>query len=49
MNTWPPKRLMRIMERIHDAERQAKLAGPSAEPIVRLLINDLVRVAEAAR
>lgn len=49
MNTWTPKRLMRIMERIHDAERQAKTAGASAEPIVRLLINDLVRVAEAAR
>jgi DNA polymerase III subunit delta len=49
MNTWPPKRLMRIMERIHDAERQAKEAGPTAEPVVRLLINDLVRVAEAAR
>lgn len=49
MNAWPPKRLMRIMERIHDAERQAKTAGPSAEPIVRLLINDLARAAEAAR
>ncbi|MBK8197964.1 MAG: DNA polymerase III subunit delta [Acidobacteria bacterium] len=49
MNTWTPKRLMRIMERIHDAERQAKTAGPTAEPIVRLLINDLARVAEAGR
>lgn len=49
MNTWTPKRLMRIMERIYDAERQAKTAGATAEPIVRLLINDLARVAEAAR
>lgn len=49
MNTWTPKRLMRIMERIHDAERQAKTAGPTAEPIVRLLINDLARVAEGSR
>jgi DNA polymerase-3 subunit delta len=49
MNTWTPKRLMRIMERIHDAERQAKTAGASAEPIVRLLINDLARVAEGTR
>lgn len=49
MNIWTPKRLMRIMERIHDAERQAKTAGPTAEPIVRLLINDLARVSEAAR
>jgi DNA polymerase-3 subunit delta len=40
---------MRIMERIHDAERQAKTAGQTAEPIVRLLINDLARVAEGAR
>jgi len=49
MNTWTPRRLMRIMERIHDAERQAKTAGATAEPIVRLLINDLARVAEGAR
>ena len=49
LNTWPPKRLMRIMERIHDAERQAKTAGAAAEPAVRMLINDLARTAEAAR
>jgi DNA polymerase III subunit delta len=49
MNVWPPKRLMRIMERIHDAEHAAKTAGATAEPIVRLLINDLARAAEAAR
>ena len=49
MNTWTPRRLMRIMGRIHDAERQAKTAGQTAEPIVRLLINDLARVAEGAR
>lgn len=49
MNTWTPRRLMRIMERIHDAERQAKTAGPTAEPIVRLLIKDLARVAQGAR
>lgn len=49
MNTWPPKRLLRILERIHDAETQAKTAGATADPIIRLLINDLARVAEAAR
>ncbi|MGA1342308.1 MAG: DNA polymerase III subunit delta [Hyphomonas sp.] len=49
MNTWTPRRLMRIMERIHDCERQAKTAGQAAEPIVRLLINDLARVAAATR
>lgn len=49
MNTWTPRRLMRVMERIHDCERQAKTVGPAAEPIVRLLINDLARFAAAAR
>jgi DNA polymerase III subunit delta len=49
LNTWTPKRLMRIMERIHNAETRAKTAGASAEPVVRLLINDLARVAEGAR
>jgi DNA polymerase-3 subunit delta len=49
MNTWPPKRLLRILQRIHDAETQAKRAGATADPIIRLLINDLARVAEAAQ
>ncbi len=49
LSAWPPKRLMRILERIHDAERQAKTAGAAAEPTVRVLINDLARTAEAAR
>lgn len=49
MNAWPPRRLMRILERIHDAEARAKTAGATAEPIIRLLINDLARAAEAGR
>lgn len=49
LGVWSPKRLMRIMERIHDAEHQAKSAGAAAEPTVRMLINDLARTAEAAR
>ncbi|MBY9065927.1 DNA polymerase III subunit delta [Hyphomonas sp. WL0036] len=49
LGKWPAKRLMRIMERIHDAERQTKVAGPSGDPVVRLLINDLAKAAEAVR
>lgn len=49
LGKWPAKRLMRVMERIHDAERQTKLSGPSGDPVVRLLINDLAKAAEAVR
>lgn len=49
LGKWPARRLMRVMERIHDAERQAKLSGATAEPVIRLLINDLARAAENVR
>lgn len=49
LSKWPARRLMRVMERIHDAERQTKLAGALGDPEIRLLINDLARVAESAR
>lgn len=49
LGKWPARRLMRVMERIHDAERQAKVAGPSGDPVVRLLINDLAKAAENIR
>lgn len=49
LGKWPARRLMRVMERIHDAERQAKLAGPTGEAVVRMLINDLARAAENIR
>ncbi|KCZ91761.1 DNA polymerase III subunit delta [Hyphomonas johnsonii] len=45
---WPPKRLARILERIYEAERQAKSGGASASPVVRVLITELARAAAAA-
>ena len=49
LTKWPTKRLMRIMERIYEAERQAKSAGDSAAVVVRMLVNEVARAAEAAR
>lgn len=49
LGKWPARRLMRVMERIHDAERQTKLAGATGDPVVRLLINDLAKAAENVR
>ncbi|OYW87920.1 MAG: hypothetical protein B7Z22_03495, partial [Hyphomonas sp. 32-62-5] len=49
LGKWPARRLMRVMERIHDAERQTKLAGATGDPVIRLLINDLARAAENVR
>ncbi|MFN7056559.1 DNA polymerase III subunit delta [Hyphomonas sp.] len=48
LGRWPVRRLMRVMERIHAAERQAKLSGAAGEPAIRMLINDLARVAASA-
>lgn len=45
MRIWPPKRLARILERIHDAERAIKDAGSTGDAIIRILISDLTRVA----
>jgi len=45
LRAWSPKRLARILERLYDAELQAKASGASAEPVLRILINDLARVA----
>ena len=49
LGKWPTKRLMRVMERIYDAERTAKLGGTVADVSVRMLMNDLARAAEMAR
>lgn len=49
LGKWPARRLMRVIERIHDAERQIKTAGATGDPLIRLLINDLARAALAAR
>lgn len=46
LSIWPTRHLLRVLERIYDAERQAKTAGPSAGPAVRMLMNDLAKVAD---
>jgi DNA polymerase-3 subunit delta len=45
IDRWPPRRLMRILERLYEAEAQAKLAGATAPSTVRVLLNDLARAA----
>ncbi|MCA8902899.1 MAG: DNA polymerase III subunit delta [Hyphomonas sp.] len=49
LTKWPVRRLTRVLERIYDAEQQAKQASGSADPVVRILMNELARAAEAAR
>lgn len=49
LRSWSPKRLARILERIYDAEQKVKIAGPSGEPVLRMLMNDLCRVAAGPR
>jgi DNA polymerase-3 subunit delta len=46
LNVWSAPRLRRVLERLYDAEHIAKVKGGSAGPTVRMLMNDLVRVAE---
>jgi DNA polymerase III subunit delta len=41
LGKWPQKRLMRILERIYEAERQAKSGSGSADSVVRVLMNEL--------
>ena len=49
LTKWPVRRLTRILERIYEAEAQAKRAGGSTDAVVRVLMNDLARAAEASR
>ncbi len=49
LQRWPVKRLARVLERIYDAEAQAKRAGGSADASVRILMIAIARAAEAAR
>lgn len=48
MALWPPKRLVRTLERIYDAEAQTKQAGPLGEALLRQLVADLCLAAERA-
>ncbi|MEL6322857.1 MAG: hypothetical protein AAFQ84_01350, partial [Pseudomonadota bacterium] len=49
MALWPVKRCARALERVHDAEAQAKRASALAEPALRQLIVDLARAAQLTR
>ncbi len=48
LGKWPVRRLVRLLERIYEAERSAKSAGATADAIVRMLISDVARAAAAA-
>ena len=48
LRKWPTKRLMRVMERIYEAEQQAKSGSGSADPVIRVLMNEIARAAEIA-
>jgi DNA polymerase-3 subunit delta len=45
LGKWPQKRLLRILERIYEAESQAKSGSGSADPVVRVLMNELANAA----
>ncbi|MEL6258977.1 MAG: DNA polymerase III subunit delta [Pseudomonadota bacterium] len=45
LDRWPPARLVRILERIYEAERLAKNAAATAEPALNTLILDLAKAA----
>ena len=49
LRKWPTKRLMRVMERIYEAEQQAKSGSGSADPVIRVLMNEIARAAELAK
>lgn len=48
LGKWPVRRLVRLLERIYEAERNAKLASGTGDAIVRMLINDVARAAAPA-
>ncbi len=45
LRKWPAAALIRLLERIHDCERTARLSGPTADPTLRILVNDMARLA----
>ncbi len=45
LQSWPAAHLLRLLERICDCERTARLAGPTASPALRVLVNDMIRLA----
>ena len=49
LTRWPPTHLIRILERLYDAEKDAKSASALAEPALRILMNDLARTAARSK
>lgn len=49
MQIWPAQRLLRLLERIHDTEANAKLGGALAEPGLRDLVVSVAKTAAMAR
>lgn len=45
MRKWSDRALLRLLERIHDCERTARLSGPTADPALRILVTDMARLA----
>ncbi|NBC19464.1 MAG: DNA polymerase III subunit delta [Alphaproteobacteria bacterium] len=45
LRKWPVAALLRLLERIHDSEQSARLSGPVGSPVLRTLVNDMVRLA----
>ncbi len=45
LGKWSVRRLVRLLERIYEAEQSAKTAGATADAVVRILINDVARAA----
>ncbi len=45
MGLWSPKHLMRLLERIYEAEAEMKSAGALAKPVLKRLIGELTHAA----
>ena len=45
LRKWPGSALIRLLERIHDTEQTARLSGATADPNLRMLVNDMTRAA----
>lgn len=49
LRNWSPKRIARIIERVYEAEQQVKTSGPTGQPVLRMLMKDIARVAAGPR
>jgi len=49
LNQWPPMKLSRLLERVHDCEYDAKQSGPIADALLKRLVSDITRQASTRR